>query len=284
MTNSVFVLLILEFRRFELRPLSKTWALYTPEERMNLAEQFLNAGMEDKYKELARMHPGIFGNLTYAEADDFFALCDLMRIAVGLKAIADGEDVDALTLLVQNYHISIGGIYIEGSPSAIRYITFEYHLDKADKYRAWLERAAKMLADRDAILSKSWMQIKGTTLFYQADFPSSKKPLQDIAAEVLHQLVTLHLVDVAAVYEHTGSLPLQVAYSGASSAWLGLAEQFSGGYSVICKACGKPFVSFSHRRKQDFCSDACRKWKSKHPNEKRDYYYFQRNKRPYSWD
>ena len=100
--------------------------------------------------------------------------------------------------------------------------------------------------------------------------------LRDDCSYILKRLINIHLADVATVCDNDPIRPVQMAYSGISCLWLGLVERMSGGRADRCDACGKPFVAYGERRKQRFCCPACRKWKNKHPNEMRGYWYYEK--------
>ena len=86
--------------------------------------------------------------------------------------------------------------------------------------------------------------------------------------DVADEMMTLHLRGIQTVMQ--GGNEQRRASVGVSALWWLAADRMRYGRVFQCAACGKVGIATDERgHKRRFCSDACKQWKSKHPNETR---------------
>ena len=94
---------------------------------------------------------------------------------------------------------------------------------------------------------------------------SYSKPVQQIAGELLDMLCNINLNVVVAL--DNGILSYR-ATDGLSAVWMALCHKFAHTRIDTCRACNTPMVISGERgNKRQFCSEACRKWRSRNPDE-----------------
>ena len=258
------------------------WKIKSADDRMALAEEFLNAHTEAQYQALRGKYPLVFGLRSRGqEAEDIKAVCELMRNAYELYALCHSDEpFDAADLWECSVSFSPSGVGDADAP-AQEIEMDKYHLSFYKRmpgrhYGEWLAYASGKINDRFPGF-RLGMRYEGGTLIYQegmhslAEWNDAKAQCEDI----LRQIINLHLVDVATICEEKTLCPVQMAYSGISAIWLGLVERMCYGRAFRCKACGKPDIAYGERRKREFCTEACRKWASANPSKKRDHWYYQ---------
>lgn len=260
---------------------SDIWSTYTDSDRVELAREFLKAKDAKDYERLLRSLPLLFGWLSSPEkVEDVRSVCELMRTATMMSAVC-GADVPATDEDFRGCGLSAGfsGWASAETPSNeipvdSYMIHFSYEV-KSDAYRDWLGRSIALMRERVPFVDV--MRLDGRYLLYSSDLRSIEAfgtAHKDCTA-ILEQLFNLHLTDAALICEGHKAQHRLVTYSGISTLWLGLSEILSGGRAFRCTACGKPCLSYGERRKKEYCSDACRKWASKHPGEKREHWYIE---------
>lgn len=264
---------------------TEAWKVNDPSERVRLAGIFLDARKQADYQRLAQDYPGLFGYESYCQSsEDVRSVCELMRTAEAIHALRKTEkkvELDDMQRcgLSPSFagwgSVDAPGDEIDPDTYALSF----FYKPAGSEYLAWLGRSAQKVAARFPQLPSFAMQMSGDgTLFYRADSRSINEfeRRQDDFANILQQLVTLHLADVATVCDGTEASPYQVAYSGISALWLGLSERMSAGRAFRCEACGKPTVAYGERRTKHYCCPACRKWANAHPGEKRLSWYIEK--------
>jgi len=257
-------------------------------DRVSFAERFLNATKREDYERLNDEHHRLFGESCVGQApEDVAAVCELMRQADMLYSLAipsTPKDAPAYEDLARcGIFPFYWGVAPADTPSdemPMEHMGWHYHsMATGDNYRFWLERAAGKVEGRFpgyelAMTFRSLGDGRGL-LNDTMRFTSvgRQKTYSEVCGFFLRRLVGLHLADVATVCHPDTLEPVQVPYSGISALWLGLSERMRGGRTFRCKACGKPSIDYGGRRKREYCSTACRKWASYHPNETRGHWY-----------
>lgn len=272
----------------ELISVSCMWKAEDAEERIEVVERFLAATSEEDYRELCRRYPLLFGWKTspsvVAAPSDFQEVCELLRKAKELYALcAIGGKLDTDDLLKCGVSPSVTGWVDPGSSpdeeenlmDVSASLAFSIFV-RSQGYSEWLSGSATEVASRFSGFRDMTMDFRGGWLMYHAqlkDVAQLEEP-HEYCREILKQLFNLHLADVSTVVDEQTMNQRHVPYSGVSLLWLGLSELLSAGRAFRCEACGKPSIAFRERRQKRYCCDACRKWASKHPNEKRGHWYY----------
>lgn len=264
-------------------------------DRIAFTERFLNACTIDEYTILNNQYPNLFNecprlfvvdtiNRQYGfdkpnqSPNDIRTVCETMRRASEIYSLIHSvEDISDSDLR----RCGISPVFTSLDAADTNYaLSYMQEID-SDNYRDWLLRAIETVNGRFPVLPIS-MRLRGNYLCNSSELKpvTGKDEQRESCAYILQQLITLHLSDVATVCDNTTLHPVQTAYSGISSLWLGLVERMSGGRSFRCEACGKPSIVFGERRRKRFCCEACKKWKNKHPNEMRGYWYYEQRQYP----
>lgn len=253
-------------------------------DRIQLAEEFLNATTERDHKMLDDKYPRIFGQWAQGQGvADIASVCELMRKANEMFALVNSDgDIDISDLLNVGLSPVFTGFYPpDTEPDEREADSFMLsYLQKIDggNYCFWLSHAVDRVQQRFPWYSRFAMRFVNGYLSDDASLRSMADfdKLRDDCSFILQRLINVHMADVATVCDKDPIRPVQMAYSGISCLWLGLVERMSGGRADRCMACGKPFVAYGERRKQKFCCDQCRKWKNKHRDEMRGYWYYEK--------
>lgn len=258
------------------------YGIHDSTERIQFTEAFLDAKNIDDYKTLNNKYPCIFGEYAQGQsAEDIMSVCDMMRKANEMFALTQSTgDISVNDLLAVGLSpVFLGVGKFDDKTEEIQASSFMLsYLQRVNgiNYGNWLSRAADKVEQRFPGQHLA-MVYSGGYLSDDADMrpTSDYDKLRIDCSYILQQLFSLHLADVATICDDNPVRQVQMAYSGISCLWLGLVERMSGGRAGRCEACGKPFVAYGERRKQKFCCSQCRKWKNKHPNEMRGYWYYE---------
>ena len=251
-------------------------------ERIALAEEFLKATTTDRYEEMNKQYPLLFGAHYIGQSvEDIESICELMRKANDIYALVHSEDEigedDMISCGISPFFSGIGRFDTPSDEIQVSNFELSYwQRINGFGYLAWLRYASEKVEDRFPGFGLA-MTCGNDFLSDNAEYRhiSEYGKVREDCAYILRQLINLHMADVATICDEKTLHPVQMSYSGISCIWLGLSERMSGGRAGRCEACGKPFVAYGERRRKRFCCEACKKWKNKHPDEMRGHWYYE---------
>lgn len=197
-------------------------------------------------------------------------------VTVQTKTLAEyaGLGGDDLGLIAHNPKLTLR---FEGS-EYLRYLIWAAS-GRAESFEAPIKKLEKILdktAERRYSLKLNGpkgatLTLSGTKVFL-AESEGAEMPPEtaaDMALSLFDALCNLNLSGIEA-REIDGKLQ-RYTDKGPAALWLSYCEEIDAGRIALCPVCGRPMVISGERgTPREYCSQACRLWRRKHPGETRE--------------